>query len=285
MQPPPRPWRARTLAILGCVALVLLVYVRCGWSYAKDLNPAPQRTDFHNLVADALVHRQTDLRIKPPTGLLKLKNPYDPVANAPYRGQGLHDLTLYKGKLYAFYGAATAILLFIPFRLLLVGALSPTLAGLVFCTLGFAFSILLFRKLARLFFGDLPTWMDCFAILGLGLAIPAPFIIYIGRAYEVAIACGYFLLFAGLYFLVSGLLSNTRARLPLLALGSAGLATAVGARPNYTVAAVFVVVATVIVVEQTKAAPRRDRIVQVAAIVIPYVTIGALLALYNFARF
>jgi hypothetical protein len=281
----PRPSRARTLAILGCVGVVLLVYVRSAWSYEKDLDPAPDRTDFHNLVADALVHRQVALTIKPPPGLLELKNPYDPVANAPYRGQGLHDLSLYKGKLYAFYGPAPAILLFIPFRLLRVGDLSPTLAGLVFCTLGFAFSILLFRKLARLFFGDLPTWMYCFAILGLGLAIPAPFIIYIGRAYEVSIACGYFLLFTGLYFLVSGLLSNTRARLPLLALGSAGLATAVGARPNYAVAALFVVVATVIVVEQTKVAPRGDRIAQVAAIVIPYVTIGALLALYNLVRF
>src|SRR6266567_1899163 len=270
MQPPPRPWRARTLAILGCVALVLLVYVRCGWSYAKDLNPAPQRTDFHNLVADALVHRQTDLRIKPPTGLLKLKNPYDPVANAPYRGQGLHDLTLYKGKLYAFYGPAPALLLFIPFRLLRVGDLSPTLAGLVFCTLGFAFSVLLFRRLTRRLFGELPTWMDCFAIIGLGLAIPAPFIVYIGRAYEVSIASGYFLVFAGLYFLVSGLLSTTRSRLALLAFGSAALATAVGARPNLAVAALFVAVAITIVVRRSKSEPRDDRIAQIAAIAVPY---------------
>jgi len=273
------------VAILGCVGVVLLVYVRCAWSYEKDLNPAPDRNDFHNLVADALVHRQVALTIKPPPGLLELKQPYDPVANAPYRGQGLHDLSLYKGKLYAFYGPAPAVLLFIPFRLLRVGELSPTLAGLVFCTLGFAFSILLFRKLARLFFGDLPTWMDCFAILGLGLAIPAPFIIYIGRAYEVSIACAYFLLFAGLYFLVSGLLSNTRARLPFLALGSAGLASTVGARPNFIVAALFIAVAIVLVVRGSRTEPRRERIQQVAAIVVPYVIIGALLALYNFARF
>src|SRR5262249_16438104 len=145
--------------------------------------------------------------------------------------------------------------------------------------------ILPLKKLSRRLFGDLPTWMACFAILGLGLAIPAPFIIYIGRAYEVSIACGYFLLFAGLYFLVSGLLSDTRARVPLLALGSAGFAMAVGARPNYTVAAFFVVVAIAVVIQQTKQAPRGDRIGQVVAIVAPYVIIGALLAVYNFVRF
>jgi hypothetical protein len=285
MQPPSWQSRARTLAILGCVGLVLLVYVQCAWSYQKDLNPAPDRTDFHNLVADALVHRQTELTIKPPRGLLSLKNPYDPAANSPFRGQGIHDLSLYKGKLYAFYGPAPAVLSFIPFRVLRVGDLSPTLAGLIFCTLGFAFSILLFRKLTRRFFGDLPAWMDCFAILGLGLAIPAPFIIYIGRAYEVSIACGYFLIFAGLYFLVSGLLSDSRSRLPLLALGSAALAAAVGARPNLAVAAVFAAIAIAFVVRCSRDESRRSRIEQVAAIAVPYLIIGGLLALYNVARF
>jgi hypothetical protein len=176
-------------------------------------------------------------------------------------------------------------LLFIPFRLLRVGDLSPTLAGLVFCTLGFGFSVLLFKKLTRRFFGELPPWMDCFAILALGLAIPAPFIIYIGRAYEVSIACGYFLLFAGLYFLVSGLLSDTRVRLMLLALGSAALAAAVGARPNLVFAALFVVVALAIVVRRSNSEPRRHRIEQIAAVVVPYVIIGGLLGLYNLVRF
>jgi hypothetical protein len=273
------------LAIIGCIALVMLVYIRCAWSYEKDLNPAPRRTDFHNLVADALVHRQADLTIKPPPDLLRLKHPYDPVANAPYRAQGLHDLSLYKGKLYAFYGPAPAVLLFIPFRVLRIGDLSPTLAGLVFCALGFAFSVLLFRKLTRRFFGELPTWLDCFAILALGLAIPAPFIIYIGRAYEVSIACGYFLLVAGLYFLVSGLLSNTRSRSALLALGSAALATAIGARPNYVFACLFVVVAIAIVARRFKHQSRREQIEQMTAIVVPYVFIVVLLAAYNFVRF
>jgi hypothetical protein len=277
--------RARRLVIVGCVAFVLLVYVRCAWSYEKDLNPAPRRTDFHNLVADALVHRQAELTIKPPPGLLKLKNPYDPVANAPYRGQGIHDLSLYKGRLYAFYGPAPAVLLFIPFRLLRVGDLSPTLAGLVFCTLGFAFSLLLFRKLTHRFFGNVRAWIDCFAILALGLAIPAPFIIYIGRAYEVSIACGYFLLFAGLYFLVSGLLSTTRSRLVLLALGSAGLAGAIAARPNLGVAGLFVALAIAIVIRRPTEEPGRGRIEQIAAIAVPYAVIGVLLALYNFVRF
>jgi hypothetical protein len=275
------------MAILGCIGLVLLVYIRCGWSYDKDLGPAPRRTDFHNLVADGLLHGDAALRIKPPEGLLKLKHPYDPIANLPYRSEPerLHDLSLYKGKLYAFYGPAPALLLFIPFRALRVGDLSPTLATLVFCTLGVGFSVLLFRKLTRRFFGELPVWMDCFAILALALAIPAPFIIYIGRGYEVSIACGYFLLFAGLYFLASGLLSDARVRLAQLALGSAALAAAVAARPNLAFAVLFVAVAITIVIRRSSGASSRARIDQIASLVVPYVIIGVLLAFYNFIRF
>jgi hypothetical protein len=280
------PLRVRNIAIVACVGVVLLVYVRCALSYGKDINPAQNRSDFHNLVADALLHRQTNLRLDPPEGLLKLKDPYDPLANEPYRKQGINDLSLYKGKLYAFYGPAPALLAFIPFRVLRLGDLSPTLASLAFCVAGFGFSLLLWRRLTRWLFGDLPVWMDCFAVLALGLALPAPFIIYIGRAYEASIACGYFLLFAGLYSLTSGLLSEARARTALLALGSAALALAVGARPDMLLAGLFIAVAFVIVIKRQPQSERpTSRINEAVAVVAPYVTIGALLALYNFVRF
>jgi hypothetical protein len=280
-----KPFPTRRVALLACVGVVLLVFLRSGLSYGKRIDPTQRGTDFHNRVADALVHGQTNLRPDTPQGLLELENPYDPIANFRYRKAGLHDLSLYKGKLYAFFGPAPAILLFIPFRVLRVGELSPVLGTLAFCTLGFGFSYLLFRKLTRRFFGDLPTWMECFAIIALGLAVPAPFIIYVGRGYEVSIACGYFLLFSGLYFLVSGLLSETRMRLLLLALGSAALAIGVGARPNLITAGLFVVIALVIVIRQSRGEPTAQRVKQVAAAAAPYVIVGVLLALYNLVRF
>jgi hypothetical protein len=280
-----RLFTVRNIAIVACISLVLLVYVRSAWSYRKDLDPAADRSDFHNLIADALLHRQTNLRIDPPEGLLKLKDPYDPFANERYRKQGINDLSLYKGKLYAFYGPAPAILAFIPFRVLRLGDLSPTLAGLAFCTGGFSFSVLLWRRLTRWLFGDLPLWMDCFAVLALGLAVPAPFIIYIGRAYETSIACGYFLLFAGLYCLVNGLLSESRSGIALLALGSAAMATAAGARPDFVVAGLFIAVAFVIIIRRSHDEHGDNRRAQAVAVVAPYVVIGLLLALYNLVRF
>jgi hypothetical protein len=281
----PRASRFGKIAITACVVIVLVVYARSALSYEKDVDPAPNRTDFHNLIADSIVHRQSHLTIDPPPDLVHLKDPYDPYANKKYvLGYGLIDLSLYRGKLYAYFGPAPAILLFIPFRLLRVGDLSPTLAGLVFAALGFAFSVLLFKRLTRYFFGRIPLWMDCFSILALGLAVPVPFIIYMGRGYEVAIACGYFLLFAGLYGLACGLLSREGTGVASLAAGSAALGLGVAARSDLILAIFFVAIAVFVVLRSTRY-DHRDRVVRIAAIVVPYVVIGILIALYNIIRF
>jgi hypothetical protein len=281
----PRASLFRKIAVTACFGVVLVVYVRSALSYGKDLDPAPNRTDFHNLVADGLIHRQTHLTLQPPQELLQLKDPYDPATNKKYvLGYGLADLSLYKGKLYAYFGPAPALLLFIPFRVLRVGDLSPALAGLVFSAGGFAFSVLLFKRLTRHFFGSIPLWIECFSILALGLAVPVPFIIYSGRAYEVAIACGYFLVFAGLYCLVSGLLSRDRWGTALLAVGSAALAFGVAARPDLIFAASFVAIAVYIVVKSPRDRSR-GQVARIAAIVVPYVAIGILIASFNVIRF
>jgi hypothetical protein len=126
--------------------------------------------------------------------------------------------------------------------------------------------------------------MECFSILALGLAVPVPYIIYVGRGYEVAIACGYSILFAGLYCLASGLLSRARSGTALLALGSAAFAFAIAARPNLIFAGLFVAIAVCLVARSLEY-ERRDRVVRIAALVGPYVIVGILIALYNVIRF
>jgi hypothetical protein len=278
--------RNRRIALAACIVVVLGVFLHSAWSYRKSLDPKPNGTDFQNLISDAFLHGQLNLRLEVPDFMRKLKDPYDPVANFEARkNDGLHDLSYYKGKLYAFYGPAPALLLFIPYRLLHVGDLSPTLACLIFCIAGFAFSLLLFQLLVRRFFGSIPIWMECAAAIALGLAVPAAFIIYVGRGYEVSIACGYAMVFIGLYFLARGLWSGPRPRLPSLAIGSLFLAGAVASRPNYLVAGVFLVGAALLLYQRDRV-ERFEHPVRIAvALIGPYVAVGVLLALYNYARF
>lgn len=264
-----------------CVLLVLAFYARSAWSYGKSLDPAPSLPTFQNDIADALLAGQLSLKVPVPKGLVELRDPYDPVANSQYRAQGLHDLSLYKGKLYAYFGAAPAILLYIPFRALHVGKLSPTLATLIFCSIGFLCSVRLFRLLVRWCCGDVPVWVHCVSVFTLGLGVPAAWIIYIGRDYEVSIACAYALLFVGLYFLARGILGGWSP--VFLGLGSGALAFTVAARPSMIPAGLFVLLAIALVLGAGLRADMRNR--RLVALIAPYALIGVLLAWYNFARF
>ena len=105
--------------------------------------------------------------------------------------------------------------------------------------------------------------------------------IYIGRDYEATIACAYMLLFGGAYLLARGIL--VRSSGTFLALGSATLGLAVAARPTMVVAGFFLIVAAIFVLRGEFDSGRRNTLL--AAIIAPYVAIGVLIAVYNFARF
>ncbi len=275
-------FRAGFLVVV-CVLIVLGVYARAAVSYGKALAPnhPPLYGNFQNPIADALLDHQLSLKVKPQPGLLRLPDPYDPLANDPFRAQGIHDFSLYKGKFYAYFGPAPAILLYIPFRIFQAGDLSPTIATLIFAAIGFLFSIALFRLLVRWCFDTIPIWMHCVAVFTLGLGVPVAWVVYVGRDYESTIACAYMLLFAGLYCLARGCLTGSSA--VYLALGSTALALAVAARPDFMVGVLLVAIAAVVVLRSGDAARRRGALL--ISLLAPYVAIGVLIALFNYARF
>jgi hypothetical protein len=280
-----RSWtRKAVIVVLLSVLVVLAVYVRSAGSYGKALAPqssfAPKQRSFQNEIADAFLAHQLSLRIHPPEGLARLRDPYEPSVNYRYQGD-LGDLSLYKGKLYAYFGPAPAILLYIPFRVLQAGDMTPPLATLLFCTVGFLFSLALFRALVLWCCGRIPPWMYVAAVFTLGLGTPVAWMIHVGRDYEATIACGYMLLFAGLYFLARGALASPNAG--ALAVGGAALGLAVGARPTMAVAGVFILAAAIYVVRTSPTPKRRN--LSLVALLAPYATIGVLLAFYNYARF
>jgi len=281
--PPGRERRVRSTILVLCIVAVFGFYLRCGWSYDKSLDPAPVAGDFQNLQADGFLNGQLSLKLPVPDGLKRLPDPYDPVANAPFRQRGLHDLSFYRGKLYTYFGPSPVVLLFIPFRLLHVGDLSTTLACLIFCFGGYLASVGVFFVVVRRFLSPLSIWAEATAVLALGFAAPMGWLVSIGRGYETAIASGYFLVFSGLFFLARGLFSGSTRPIPNLALGTFSLAAAVGARPNLVLVFGFVLFALGYLGWGENPPVRRRA--ALAAIVVPYLAVGLLLAWYNWARF
>ena len=94
------------LAMLISICVSVSVYI---WtSTSGKISSWASTTSYYDMLADAFLHGQTDLLVKPDPHLLTLPNPYDPVANMRYR---LHDASLYRGKYYLYWGPVPGLLL------------------------------------------------------------------------------------------------------------------------------------------------------------------------------
>ena len=107
----------------------------------------------YEYLAEGFLRGHTYLSVEPDPRLLELKDPYDPVANKPYR---LWDASLYHGKYYLYYGPAPALALMLPWRVLTGHALPQRLAVGAFAVLGLAGLALLLREVRDRHFPRLP---------------------------------------------------------------------------------------------------------------------------------
>ena len=175
------------------------------------------------------------------------------------------------------------MLLYLPYRVLGLGDLSPTLACLVFCSLGFLAFVRAFQHTSRALIGRLPLIVEAGAVLALGLAGPMAWVIYVGRGYEASIACGYFMVGAGLLFLSRALFAAGRHAVVDLAAAAAFLAGAVAARPSLLWTLGFVLFGAAYAwwgPDRTLARPR-----SLVALALPCLIVGAAVAWYNWGRF
>ncbi|MDX6714441.1 MAG: hypothetical protein QOH30_999 [Baekduia sp.] len=278
----PLRWARAHVGLVALCAAVGAYYLWSVWSTGSPFTFGTTGPDYYNQLSTAFLHGHLYLPLQPDPHLLQLPNPYDPIANGPFRNaQGSHDLSLYKDHYYLYWGPTPALLAFIPFRLLPLGDLPQTLAIFVFSFVGFCCSVAVLRTLVRRFAPDAPRWMLGAAALALAAGNAIPFTERRASVYEVAITAGFCLTFVALYLLVSGLQGGVRPR--RLAFASLALGLAVGARPTMIVPALGLVVIAAWLVRRT-ADPQLRR-TYVLALLGPVAVAGAALAAYNAARF
>ena len=144
--------------------------------------------------------------MQPAPELLALPNPYDPAANAPYR---VHDLSLYRGKYYAYWGPAPALLWFAPFRALTGFHFSENMATALFCWGAAVFSCLLLVRCQQQYLPGTPFWMVVAGCAALCVSNAAPWVLRRTFVYELPIWADYLLIMAALYCLTgAGPLQN-----------------------------------------------------------------------------
>ena len=241
--------------------------------------------------ADAFLHGQAHMLAPPDPGLLGLPDPYNPRANRRYQTWDNHDMSLFQGRLYLYYGPLDSLLL-VPLYALGLGPIPDAYLALA-GGIGFAVVIAqVFRRMAtRLAPGVEPVflagYLACVMNAGLVACLKRPFF------YEAAIMTASFCLAMGAWLTLkvfTSPISSTRTLRFNLALVGLFLGASIAAR-NSMVPAVSVLLGCCLVMawqlrpHANPALPARAWLIDALCLLAPVASAAAALAVFNYARF
>jgi hypothetical protein len=180
----------------------------------------------YQYLVDGFLAGHASLSVQPAPELLKLKDPYDPEQNGPWR---LWDASLYKGKYYLYFGP-TPVLLMLPWQVIFGQPLPQRLAVAAFAIAAMAALALLVAGIRRRHFDTLsPVTAGGILIVAL-CASWLPVTIRRPDVWELPVAAACACLWWALYFLWR-CLESRNGRAWALAAGAA-VALMLGSRPT-----------------------------------------------------
>ena len=272
--------------MLVIAALVTAAFY--GWSLSPDPPDAGIRHVSHKYFAwqaEGWLSGRLDLPRTVPAGLLALPDPYDPDANRSFRmggTEGVHDLSLYKGKLHLYWGPTPTLVAFLPWRILSGGNLPAAWASWAFAFAGWLAGAVLVTRAARRHFPTAPPVVVFAALIGIAVCSWSAVVLRRASVWEVPIfaACCFGALTWWLLAESSWAVRGSQWR--WLAAASLAWGLAVGARPIWVVASAGLLVP--IWLERAHWREKEFRRLVLAAAVPFGVCVFALL-LHNAARF
>ncbi len=243
-----------------------------------------RQTDYYNLLVDGMLDGHLSLKTDVPAQLLALKDPYNPANRPP--GIGLHDVSMYRGKYYLYFGPAPVVMLMLPFRLVTGFALPLPAAVLVFGCLGYTAALATWWRVRRTYFAESGLVVSALAMLVLGTVSLVPILVRRGSIWELPLSGGYcFGAMAVLCIFQS--LHVRRGNMAWLAGASLLLGLAIASRPTYLYGVGLLLLPLVWHWRRRRAAAigRSGEWAPVIAGLVPLICVGELLAVYNYARF
>jgi tetratricopeptide (TPR) repeat protein len=265
-------WRV----LVGVCVVVVGIYAytaHSGYFVSSSLSPADE---YYNLLVQGFRAGHLNVEADVPPALARLANPYDATAHAPYP---VLDMSYYKGKLYLYFGATPALVLFWPYVALTGSYLPQKDAGVLFCFVGFLATAGLLFAFWRRYFAEISVTIIGAGALALGLATCTPLLLARCDIHEVSISCGYaftMLALAGIW----KALTEPQRQGWWLAAASLAYGLAVAARPLLLFGAVILLVPVARAWRE-----RRNIWVPLLAASGPIMLIGLGLMLYNVQRF
>lgn len=252
------------------------------------LNPVwsgrvPSILNQYEQIARAFAEGHLDFGYSSDSRLFLLENPYDPEERARSGAFYYWDHAWYNGKYYMYFGVVPAVFLFLPYHLLTGGDLMPYHGTQVFAFFTIIGIFLLFRYLAKTFFPTLPASVygvlaAAFSLMSLWMCIAMP------ALYCMALLAGIcFEVWSLLFFLRAVYGDGSKGIYRWFFLGALCGALAFGCRPP--VAMVNLLLIPLLITFLRRNPPDRGKILKLILSASPYIVIGGLLMIYNYARF
>ena len=289
--------------LLACImANVYLAF------YLKGLNSYSFITHVFNDLSLAFQQGHFYLLAKPSYGLLHLTDPYNPDLNALYRMRDhVHDMSLYRGHLYVYFGPTSAVFL-LGLHALGVQILNNDGILTVFWVLGLVFVLMMLFR----FFGDRNKVTKLFMLPALELSYFLPtgllmagyiftcfnlgILTCLSRAYfyETAITSAAFFFWLGMLLMLYGLtyfnqVSSYKARVFMVCSGLSFM-LAFFARYSYAPSIFFAICISLFATTSYFYRSRnwvelKSNVLNLVFFAMPFVLMIALYCWYNYARF
>lgn len=269
--------RMKTFAVISHTwALIILIYV---WFITfGTFSEWRASTRYYSLLADAFNKGQLHVDVEPGAALLAADDPYNNEGRPPF-DDDVWDLSLYKGKLYLYWGPVPALLM-APLQRGLNAPL-PDLYPVFFFFSGLlVINSMIVLKMRSLFFPSLPLRTLTASLLVLGLILPIPWSLSIPDVYEAAIGAGQFFLMGGILFTL--LAFDGGIRKIYLVLAGLFWACSVGSRAINVFSIFFLAALTLYWLWKTHP---NDWKKPSLTLLTPLALGALLIAWYNFARF
>ena len=274
----------KTIFLLGHLwAVIFVVYA---WFITfGNFTTWNHSTRYYTQLADAFGKGQLYVDQSPGKAMLEAEDPYSPITRPVFEDE-VWDLSLYKGRLYLYWGPVPALLI-TPIQILLDKKIADIFLVYFFSAGLLIFNSLILLKLRQKFFPTIPAWNVFICIPLIGLILPILWSINIPDVYEAAIGAGQFFLIGGFYFVLSAFEQDSFIDKQKLFWAGLFWACSVGSRAINTLSVIFL--AAFVALWIIRNLPRPINWVKYLQTILPLfipLVIGAIaIGWYNWARF
>ena len=261
----------RAAVLTGVVLAVGLFYLWIARTSNRGFYWKYTLGGYYNYLSRGFLNGHLYLPIEPAPELLALPNPWDPKIEGPFK---VMDLVFFNRHYYQYHGAGPAVMLFVPWRLIVGHDVDEPFAAFLFCFGGFLFCCAALLRILRMAEATPSPALLAILLLALGLCQAVPYLLNRVFVYEIAIAGGYFCISAAVYFLARA--NQSRRRIPWLAAAGLMFGLAISCRPHLGLAGAIALAGMAL---------SRVRWRELAAFLTPFCLAGLAVAMYNYARF